>query len=140
MATATKLLPMTLTRRMREGDAIPTHLGESFLNMPRLDRDWIWLAEHDDHIVGCIIAAPCHGLALILRVKMSDDAPRTALLALLRKFFDDVRARGFIGYLSWFDESSDSESTLRTIAEKLGGLVIERPGVAVASWLPPEGT
>ena len=128
-------------RTLRPGEPPPEQFGETFLHLRGLDREWIWIVEHSGMTVGLLIAAPCHGIGMILRVRTDPDtAPRSALLVLLRKFFSDLRARGYQGFMSWFDETNDDERILQKIAEQLGGLVVSRPGVAVASFLPPEGT
>lgn len=138
MATAAKLLPITLARTMRADEPVPIHIPEPFLAMPSLDREWVWVSECDDKVIGCLIAVPCHGTALILCVHMLDDAPPIALRVLLHQFFADLRTRGVAGYVTWFDESSDTEMALRRITEKLGGVVVDRVGVGMSARIPRE--
>lgn len=139
-AVATKAASVTTARFMRPDEPVPDSLNESLLFLRGVDRRWIWLAEHNEEIIGCLIAAPCHGIAMIIRVKMVEGAPRSALLILLRQFFADLRERSYEGFMSWYDESSEDEKALRDIAEKFNGIIVARPGVAIASRLPPEGT
>lgn len=138
MTTLTTASTETTVRTLRKGEPMPEHIGEPFLKIASIDPDWIWVAEYEGEVIGIIIAAYCHGFALVLRVKMEPDAPRPALLILLRRFFSDLRKRGLVGYVSWFEDKSYDEQTLRRISESLGGIVQSRPSVIVASLLPKE--
>jgi hypothetical protein len=129
----------TTTRTLRHGERAPECLAEPLFLLADLDPDWVWIAEHNGAVVGTVVACGCHGIALILRVRMSENAPRTALLILLRRFFADLRERKCNGYMVWFDPTNESEKVLQVIAEKLGGIVVDRPGIGVASRLPAEG-
>ena len=126
-------------RTLTPTEPLPTHLDDSLLLFPAVYRDWVWVAESDGLVIGLIVAIPCHGVVMILRAHMADGAPRTALLALLRRFFADVRARGYGYFMSWFGEA-DAERVLARIAERLGGVIHRQMAVAIASPLPPEGT
>jgi hypothetical protein len=128
----------TQARVMHRGDLIPDGLYD--LGLGKLDPDWVWLSLERDRVVGVLTAAPCHGVIIVLRVKMDPNAPRTALRRLLRTCFHDAKQRGFDGYMTWFAEDSEDERILMTIARNSGGLVIHKVGTAVASWFPPEGT
>lgn len=123
-----------------KGIKVPDGLLEGFLTLDTVDPNWIWFAMDQSGIIGALTAAPCHGVAMILRVKMDENAPRIALRILLRGFFHDMKERGYKGYMTWFSEDSEDEIILKRIAESNGGMVIRKLGVAVASWFPPEGT
>jgi hypothetical protein len=86
-----------------------------------IDPDWMWLAyDQEERIVGMLLAAPCHGLAFLWRVRMLPSAPRTALLSLLRRFIKDIRARGCLGYMVMLDVTREKEQALCRIAFRAG--------------------
>jgi hypothetical protein len=128
----------TQARVMHKGEAIPDGLYD--LGLVKLDPDWVWLSLESNRVVGCLTAAPCHGIIIILRVKMDKNAPPTALRRLLRTCFHDAKQRGFDGYMTWFSEDAEDERILMTIARNSGGLIIHKVATAVASWFPLEGT
>lgn len=128
----------TQARVMHKGELLPDGLYDMNLGNP--NPDWIWVSLDSGSVVGVLTAAPCHGVIIILRVKMASNAPRTALRRLLRTCFADCKQRGYQGYMTWFAEDSEDERILMTIARSSGGLVIHKVGTAVASWFPPDGT
>jgi len=131
----------TLTARLlAAAEQLPAPLRDGFTDsMPGgFDPNWVWVVEDGDSVCGMIIASPCHGVVLLLRVKMSDGAPATALTTLLRKLFADVRARGYFGYMTFLG-ISDTEKRLMRLVRRTSGLVVASPMVAVAAPLPPEG-
>lgn len=96
--------------------------GESW-QMLDLDLDWVWAAyDREDRMVGLLIAAPCHGLAMIWRVRMLPSAAPTALLSMFRKFIKDIRRRGFLGYMVGLDLTRPEEQALARIAFKAKAL------------------
>ena len=107
--------------------SIPEALKEGE-NWPLLDidPDWMWLSyDQEERIVGFLIAANCHGLVLIMRVKMLPSAPRTALLRLFRRFIRDIRRRGALGYFAPLNVSaSPMEAGLARIAFRAGAKIL----------------
>jgi hypothetical protein len=89
-----------------------------------LDPEWVWLAHgQDGKIVGVLIAAPCHGLVFIWRVKMLPGAPHWALGRLFRQFIRDLRKRGCMGYLTFLDLTNrPAERALARIAFRAGAM------------------
>jgi hypothetical protein len=128
---------VTEARVMHRGEPLPDGLYD--LGLGKLDPDWVWLSMEGNRVVGVLTASPCHGIIILLRIKMDPTAPRTALRRLLRTCFADAKKRGYEGYMSWFSEDSEDERVLMTIARNNGGLVIHKVATAVASWFPPEG-
>ena len=105
-------------------DQIPRELaeGENW-ELLTLDPNWIWLEEADGEVVGILIAAPCHGLVFIWRVKMLSSAPYWALGKLFRRFIRDLKARGSLGYIAMLDISSrPAEQALARIAFRAGAM------------------
>jgi hypothetical protein len=127
----------TEARVLRKGEPLPEGLYD--MHLGKVDPDWIWVSTQDDKVMGVLTTAPCHGIIIILRVKMDTAAPRTALRRLLRTCFADCKQRGYMGYMTWFSEDSEDERILMTIARNNGGMIIHKVGTAVASWFPQEG-
>lgn len=97
--------------------------GESW-ELLTLDPDWIWLAEDAaGQVVGMLIAAPCHGLVFIWRLKMLPGASYWALGRLLRRFIRDIRRRGCLGYIAMLDVCGrPAEKALFRIASRAGAM------------------
>jgi hypothetical protein len=88
-----------------------------------LDPEWVWLAREGDAIVGILIAAPCHGLVFIWRLKMLPSAQPMALLKLLRAFIRDLRRRKCLGWMALLDIVGRSqEQALARIAFRAGAM------------------
>jgi hypothetical protein len=96
--------------------------GENW-HLLSLDSDWVWLAKDDDEIVGILIAAPCHGLAFIWRIKMLPEASPMALLRLLRAFIRDLHKRKCLGYMALLNVAErKEEQALARIAFRAGAM------------------
>jgi hypothetical protein len=89
-----------------------------------LDPEWVWLAEDaEGSVVGILIAAPCHGLVFVWRVKILPTAPPWALGKLLRRFIRDLRRRGCLGYIAFLDICAQpAEQALARIAYRAGAM------------------
>ena len=103
--------------------AIPDELkqGEAW-PMLDLDPDWVWIVrDSEDNPCGILIAAPCHGLVFIWRIKILPAAPGWALGRLLRNFIRDLRRRGCLGYMAMLDVlNRPAEMALARIAFRAG--------------------
>ena len=96
--------------------------GESW-HLLSLDPDWVWLARDESEIVGILVAAPCHGLVFIWRLKMLPEASSMALLRLLRTFIRDLRKRRCLGYMALLNVSDrPEEQALARIAFRAGAM------------------
>jgi hypothetical protein len=96
--------------------------GESW-HLLSLDPEWVWLARDEEEIVGILIAAPCHGLAFVWRIKMLPEASPMALLRLLRTFIRDLRKRKCLGYMALLNVSDrPEEQALARIAFRAGAM------------------
>ena len=111
---------------------IPQELleGENWAPLD-IDPKWLWLVKEDDEVVGLLLAANCHGLALILRIKTVADAPQNTVLRLLRRFIRDIRERGCLGYVSYLDVMKPEEAALSRIAYRAGAYLQPFSGVLV---------
>jgi hypothetical protein len=131
--------PVLSARLLAPLERLPESLSESLTHLSGLDHNWVWVVEHKGVVSGYIAACYCHGLALILRLRMERNLPNAALVVLFRRFFLDVRDRGCEGYMSFFEIESDTEKRLMLLTRKTGGVIASRPLVQVCSKLPPEG-
>jgi hypothetical protein len=128
-----------VVRLMREGDVFPPEFDVGFDQLGKLDYRWIWVAERNGVIEGVVAASPCHGMALVWRVAIDHDSPKSLLLKLLRAFMRDIRQRGYSGYMTWVDPNRRPESQLRRVIEHLGGKSSHERMVLVAAPLAREG-
>ena len=103
----------TIPDGLKEGESWP---------ILSLDPEWVWLARNDDaEIVGLLIAAPCHGLVIIWRLKMLPTAPYFSLGRLFRDFIREIRRRGCLGYVGLLDVvERPAEAILARIAFRAG--------------------
>lgn len=115
---------MIHVRTLREEEDFPAHLETGFENMPVM-KSFCWVAEHDGRIIGILMAAPCHGLVFLVRVKIKDKAPIATASLLFRKCVRDCNERGFKGYLTYIDPQRESERRMIPICRKAGGFQIQ---------------
>lgn len=92
-----------------------------------IDPDWMWVAHGPEgNIVGFLMAAPCHGLAIIWRIRILKSAPTTTLLSLLRQFIRSIRRKKCLGYVAMLDLGRPEEQALARIAFRAKGLFAPR--------------
>ena len=105
-------------RTLASTDVLPASFELGFDQLGQLDPQWVWVAERHGQIEGCIVASPCHGVALVWRVTALRGG---VLLPLLRQFMRDCRTRGMMGYMTLVDSAVPSQAKLRRIVERNGG-------------------
>jgi hypothetical protein len=110
---------------------MPQHLGTGFENMPVM-KSFCWVAEYNGSVVGMLMAAPCHGLLYIARLRIEDGAPRATALLLFRKMMRDAKERGLLGYFTHIDPSRESERAMIPICRKAKGLQINLMQIPLA--------
>lgn len=110
-------------RTLREEEAFPQDLGTGFEAMPVM-KSFCWVAEQDSRIVGILMAAPCHGLIFLVRVRVTDGAPIATTALLFRHCMRDAKAMGFVGYFSYIDPKRESEAAMIPICTRAGGFQI----------------
>lgn len=94
--------------------------GESW-ELLSIDPEWVWLAEDGGKVVGILIAAPCHGMVFIWRVKMLPEASYWSLGKLFRNFIRDLRKRKCLGYIAFLDlVGQKNEQAIARIAARAG--------------------
>jgi len=118
-------------RTLREDETFPQHLGTGFESMPVM-KSYCWIAEHEGRIVGILMAAPCHGLVYIVRLRVEEMAPTITAALLFRNFIRDVKQMGFVGYFTHVDPSRESERSMIPICRKAKGLQIAMMQIPLA--------
>jgi hypothetical protein len=114
---------MVSVRTLREEEPMPQHLGTGFEAMPVM-KSFCWVAEQDERIIGMLMAAPCHGLIFLVRLRVAEGAPVTTTALLFRHCMRDAKAMGFIGYFSYIDPKRDAEAAMIPICTRAGGFQI----------------
>jgi hypothetical protein len=120
-------------RHLESGETLPVELG-SGMELLKLDKDWVWLYE-DDGIKAGLIAAPAHGIVHLLRIFAVPNAPRWAILLLLREAKREVKARGYTGVIVFLEVGRDTDTKLAKIAGKFGLVGVNRLGFWCAGSL-----
>jgi hypothetical protein len=114
---------MVTVRTLREDEPFPQHLGTGFEAMPVM-KSFCWVAEHEGRIVGMLMAAPCHGLAFFVRLRVDKGAPISVTSILFRKCIKDCEKRGLKGYFTFIDPSLDLERRMISICHRAKGFQI----------------
>lgn len=109
-----------IARHLQQGEALPDGLMRGLDQLGTLDTYWTWVVENEVGLIGVLVASPVYGMVLILKLNMHSQAPNTAIVLLLRKFLEEIKARSMKGYLVWFDQDRPEEKRLLTIAQKAG--------------------
>lgn len=110
----------TVIRQMRSGDILLPEWECGFERLQNLDPEWVWVAEKGGQLVGCIVASPAHGTAIVWRV-ISDGF---CLLPLLRTFYRDIRKRGCMGYMTIVDPRIKGQEKLQKIIKRGKGDIV----------------
>lgn len=84
-----------------------------------LDAEWVWVAAREGAFIAQLIASPCHGKVMILRVQAKPEQG-IALGLLFRKFVRDIEARGFQEYFTWLDPTRPEEAQLLSVLRRAG--------------------
>lgn len=125
---------VVMVRTLKPGEPFPQHLDTGFEQMPVMN-DFIWVAEKNGKIVGILMAAPCHGIVFLVRLRTTKDAPAMTVALLFRRCVRDWKARGFKGYFTYVDPSRELERRFIPICRKLGGLQLVSPQVGLVGNL-----
>lgn len=121
-------------RTLAEGEQFPQHLNTGFEDMPVMN-SFCWVAETGQRIVGALLAAPCHGLIFIVRLKIEEYAPAITASLLLRSLMRDSERMGFKGFFTFIDPSRETERVLLGICRKAGGKQLENLQVPLVGAL-----
>lgn len=119
---------------IRTGACLNEALTEGFPEQWEFDLEWVWIAEKDGEQIGCILGAPCHGVAYMIMVKSIKEHD-WVVGPLLRRFFKDCMGRGFKGYMVHFNRDNPGQYKLKRIAEKAGAVILPYRIIAAAGRL-----
>ena len=114
---------MIFVRTLRPDEPMPQHMNTGFEQMEVM-KDFVWIAEEDNKIVGSLLASPCHGLIFFVRLRVVDDASTMTVPLLFRHAIRDCTKRGFKGYFTYVDPSLDAERRFIPICQKAGGIQV----------------
>jgi hypothetical protein len=114
-------------------DYLPLWYGETLLPQP--DYDWIWVVQRDSRIQGVLVGAPCHGVAMVLRLINFTDDP-TVVRQLLREAGREARARGYRTYFIIGNPKRPEEASLLQAAERFGAGIERDPHMVAAGSIP----
>ena len=131
-----ELLMASGVRNYRAGDVIPPELKAGFELIGKLDADWVWVVEEEGQFSGVLIAAPCHGTAVVYRLAVLPGTRVGLLFKLLRAFLADTRERGCVGYITFVDPNIPAQAKLKRIIERTGGLAGAANLVMMGSPMP----
>lgn len=105
------------------GEILPDKLKTGYESGQNCDPQWIWIAENDGKPVAILVTAPAHVVAILMRIICTDDAPKTAVHAILAHSFVEMMERGYKGYVTWVNPSgTDAERALLGIVRAAGGV------------------
>lgn len=125
---------LTHVRTLQVGEALPTELDVGFEHA-HLEPRWVWVYEDEGRIVGCVVAAPCHGIVHLLVVRATAEAPKDWLLITLRQAIVDVKERGYTGVMVFIEVGRPIDLKLAKLAERFGLKAINRIGFWCAGRL-----
>lgn len=111
---------------MESADRLPE---EFRLNVPRVDKDWTWVAEENGKIVATVFAGPYHGAVFIGNVFALANHGITLGL-LFRRFVKDCRERGHEMYFTFLDDQ-EACVKLTSILQRANSVTFDRPHILV---------
>ena len=118
-------------RNRTKYDHVPDELVDGIELFPGLDYEWQWVVEYDGDIVAQILAAPMHGLLLILRITATSKAPKSWAVLAFRRVLSDALARGLGAYVTLLEDRKANEVRLARMAVKAGGVLLPFSGSIV---------
>ena len=107
-------------RNLQPGEEWPTGCEMGY-TCGMVYRDWCWIAESEGQTVAALLTIPAHGVLLLLRIAANEDAPPSAIRALLNTAFEQASQRGLIGYLTWTEPCKLEGQQLLGIVRRAGG-------------------
>lgn len=107
-------------RNLRHGEDVPDDLFIGFVD-EFLTNDLVWVLDHNDRIVAICVAMSAHGWLMILRIAATTDAPKTAILRLMRGVFGEAKRRGINFFMTMLDRDTKEGRSLRKVIMSRGG-------------------
>lgn len=109
-------------RNLKDGESLPAELVEGFPPGWQSDTYWTWVAEVEGEIVGYLLAGHVQGIVMLMMLK-SKDRHDIVLPRLLRTFLKDCLARGYSGWMTYFNIDKLEQRKLKRIAMRAGAVV-----------------
>lgn len=103
------------------GDASLPLIDPKTPDHPLLQRDWIWIAKVGWKPVAFLMAAPTQGVAFLMRIYATKEAPKSVFVGLLRKCLADIHARGYSQFLVPLSLDRSEEKALARVIKRAGG-------------------
>ncbi len=125
-------------RHLYPDEPIP-QFGHDFPSSPLQQPEWVWIAEKLDQPIAILITSPMQGVVMLLRIYVTNNAPKSTLLSLFRKSLADMQSRGYTQYAVFLDRDQAQCKKLLKIATKAGAKVIEGNHVLVAGPIDIKG-
>ena len=117
-----------VVRNRTEADILSDELMDVGMRMFAIDYYWQWVAEYNGEIVGQILAAPMHGVLVLLRITASSKAPKNWTVLALRRVLSDAHQRGLSAYVTLLEDRKTNENRLARIAVKAGAVLMPFSG------------
>jgi hypothetical protein len=114
---------MIKIRTLREGEQMPQNLGTGYESMPVMN-SFVWVAEEEEKIIGILMAAPCHGLIFLMRLRVLEGSNPMVALLLFRHCMKDSKEMGFRGYFSYINPQIEADAKMIPICTGAGGMQI----------------
>lgn len=108
-------------RHLDKDEPVPLECGIPDSNL--IQRDWIWVAYSSttDQPLAILVAAPCQGLAFLMRMYGTEASTTSVWVGLLRKSMADMYSRGYTKYAVPLSLSKPIEAKLARIIKRAGG-------------------
>jgi len=116
-------------RTLRTGEILPTSLNTGFDSVSQIDPAWIWVIDGERGIESALVAAPAHGLVVLLRVAAFPWAKPANLVKLLRRVMHDCHDRGYGTYMVNVDTNDHNAAALIRIITRAGGRIFAQTTV-----------
>lgn len=117
-------------RQMRPGESLPPSFELGFDQLGKLDPEWVWIADRLGTPVGCLVASPCHGVAIVWRLVSQDGR---CLWRLLHSFNRSLHGRGYVGYMTMLDPEIPMQVRLQRLITRSGGRVADGRYLVIAA-------
>jgi hypothetical protein len=101
--------------------------------MTRVDPNWVWVVDTLGQIDSILIAAPAHGIVMLLRICSIPGASRATIVKLLRRVMHDCHERGYTTWMVGIDQGDPAAAALTSIITKAGGRIFAQQTVFAGS-------
>lgn len=133
---------MIEVRNLEPNEPLPDFADEWFkrcIDKPLPMRDWFWVAIKDGKVVGYLVASPMFGMINFVRFRTLPEAPKAAMLMLLRECFSACRQRGYFAFVGVVNTDIEAERQIIGIARRNGAKQLPIPIVMLAGELKSAG-